>query len=72
MHDIKNNSKLVYIIYNVRYSLVKNSNYVLDLCKFWGGDDTIVGTNTETKVRKLQSNVKSNTDVEALKIWNIN
>ena len=38
----------------------------------WGGDDTIVGTNTETKVRKLQSNVKSNTDVEALKIWNIN
>ena len=38
----------------------------------WGGDDTIVGTNTKTKVRKLQSNVKSNTDVEALKIWNIN
>ena len=59
MHDIKNNSKLVYIIYNVRYSSVKNSNYVLDICKFWGGDDTIVGTNTETKVRKLQSIMSS-------------
>ena len=59
MHDIKNNSKLVYIIYNVRYSSVKKNQTMFWIYVNWGGDDTIVGTNTETKVRVVSYKVMS-------------